>query len=247
MNYRGHSGRLSILPQPNELKRLGRRILDAVLPGSCLMCGADSHGELLCPPCTDDLPGLPAALCPLCAAQTTHGERCGACLREAPHFDRTLALFHYDFPVDRIIHAFKYGHQLAVAGWSAHRLSERLVAEEYERIVPLPLHPDRLRERGYNQSAEIAKILGNCLNFPVDHDHVRRTRATPPQADLPHKERHKNVRGAFECRADFTGQRLLLIDDVMTTGATVNECARVLKLHGAASVTIAVIARALKH
>jgi ComF family protein len=247
MNYRGHSGWLSILLQPDGLKRLGRQFLNAVLPGSCLLCGADSVGELLCPPCADDLPSLPAALCPLCAAQTTHGERCGACLREPPHFDRTLALFHYDFPADRIIHALKYGHQLAVAGWSADKLAERLVDEEYDCIVPLPLHPDRLRERGFNQSAEIAKTLGICLNFPVDRSNVLRTRATPPQAELPFKERHKNVRGAFECRADFTGQRLLLIDDVMTTGATVNECARVLKLHGAASVTVAVVARALKH
>lgn len=247
MNYRGHSGWLSILPQPDGLKRLGQQILSAVLPASCLLCGADSAGALLCTPCAGDLPNLPAALCPLCAAQTTHGERCGACLREPPHFDRTLALFHYDFPADRIIHALKYGHQLAVAGWCGQRLAERIGADEYDCIIPLPLHPERLCERGFNQSAEIAKNLGICLNFPVDRSNLLRTRATPPQAELPLKERHRNVRGAFECRADFTGKRLLLIDDVMTTGATVNECSRVLKLHGAASVTVAVVARALKH
>ena len=247
MNYYGSSSWLSILLQPEELKRLGRQMLAAALPGSCLLCATDSAEELLCPPCASDLPGLPAALCPRCAAPTTHSERCGACLRDPPHFDRTLALFHYDFPADRIIHALKYGHQLAVAGWSARRLAERLSGAEYDFIVPLPLHPDRLRERGYNQSAEIAKVLANRLNFRLDLDNVRRTRATPPQADLPYKERHKNVRGAFECRTDFSGKHLLLIDDVMTTGATVNECVRVLKLHGAASVTVAVIARALKH
>ena len=247
MNYYGHTGRMSILPQPDGLKRLGRKILDAALPGSCLLCGADSQGDLLCPQCADDLPQLTAARCPICADQTTHGERCGACLRETPHFERTIALFRYDFPADRIIHALKYGHQLAVAAWSAQRLAERIGAEQYDGIVPLPLHPERLRERGFNQSAEIAKALQNLLKFPVDRNNVLRTRATQPQADLPHKARHKNVRGAFECRADFTGKRLLLIDDVMTTGATANECARVLKLHGAAEVTVAVIARALKH
>lgn len=247
MDYRGRSGWLSILPQPDGLKRLGRKILNAALPGSCLLCGADSQGSLLCPPCTNDLPVLPEALCPICAVPTTHGEHCGACLRETPHFERTIALFRYDFPADRIIHAFKYGHQLAVAAWGAQQLAERIGTEHFDLIVPLPLHPERLRERGFNQSAEIARALQNWLKFPVDRGHVQRTRATPPQADLPHKARHQNVRGAFGCRADFTGKRLLLIDDVMTTGATVNECARVLKQHGATSVTVAVIARALKH
>ena len=247
MNYRGRSGRMSILPQPDGLQRLGRKILDAILPGSCLLCGDDSQGSLLCPSCANDLPQLAHTVCPICADQTTHGERCGACLRETPHFERTIALFRYDFPADRLVHALKYGHQLAVAAWSAQRLSERINPSDFDRIIPLPLHPERLRERGFNQSAEIAKAFQFWPKIPVDRGNVLRTRATPPQADLPHKARHKNVRGAFECRADFTGQRLLLIDDVMTTGATANECARVLKLHGAKSVTVAVIARALKH
>jgi ComF family protein len=247
MDYHGRSGSMSILPQPDRLKRLGRQFLNATLPASCLLCTADSQGELLCPPCADDLPRLPATLCPRCATQTTHGERCGACLREPPNFDRTLSLYQYDFPIDRIVHALKYGHQLAVANWSARRLAERLGADDYDCLVPLPLHPERLRERGFNQSAEMARHLGIFLKIPVDRSKVLRTRPTPPQAAQALKDRHRNVRGAFECRADFTGQRLLLIDDVMTTGATVNECARILKLHGAASVTVAVIARALKH
>jgi ComF family protein len=114
-------------------------------------------------------------------------------------------------------------------------------------ILPLPLHPERLRERGFNQSMEIARALGNCLNLAVDRSSLVRNRATPPQADLPLKERHRNVRGAFECTADMTGKDILLIDDVMTSGATLNECARVLKLHGASSITAVVAARALKH
>ncbi len=247
MDYRGRSDWLSILPQPDGLKRLGRKILDAALPGSCLLCGADSQGSLLCPPCTNDLPLLPKALCPICAVPTTHGERCGACLREKPHFDRAIALFCYDFPADRIVHALKYGHQLAVANWTGQKLAELASANAFDCIVPLPLHAERLQERGFNQSAEIAKAFQFWAKVPDDRGNVLRTRITPPQASMPHKERHKNVRGAFECRADFTGKRLLLIDDVMTTGATANECARVLKLHGAAEVTVAVIARALKH
>jgi len=247
MNRFQRSDRVSILPQADGLKRLARQFLNAALPGSCLLCGDDSLDSLLCPPCTQDLPSLSSALCPICADQTTHGERCGACLHEPPHFDQTIPLYCYDFPVDRIVHALKYGHQLAVAAWSGQRLAERVGGEAFDFIIPLPLHAERLRERGFNQSAEIAAVVGNYLTIPLDLGNVLRTRDTPPQADLPHKARHKNVRGAFECRADFTGKRLLLIDDVMTTGATVNECARVLKLHGAASITVAVIARALKH
>lgn len=238
---------MSILPHPSGIKGLAQKLGNALLPGSCLLCGADSQDELLCPECSTDLPGLPPHLCPLCADQTTHGERCGACLKDPPHFERTIALFHYDFPLDRIIHALKYGHQLAVVPWCSRRLAKRMATDEFDLIIPLPLHPQRLIERGFNQSAEIARTLGCSLRIPVDHDNVLRTRPTPPQADLPHKERKKNVRGAFECRTDLTGRRLLLIDDVMTTGATVNECARVLKLHGADSITVAVIARALRH
>lgn len=239
---------LSILPQAfvHPLKQLARGWLEAVLPGSCLLCGTDSREALLCPACASDLPALPLAQCPQCAEQTTHGERCGSCLKTPPHFDRTVAAFRYDFPVDRIIHALKYGHQLAVAGWLANRLAECLPKGD-ELIVALPLHDQRLRERGFNQSVEIARSLGRRLACPVDCTSLRRTRATPPQADLPLKERQRNVRGAFECSTDYNGRQILLIDDVMTTGSTVNEAARVLKLHGASRVTVAVAARALKH
>ena len=239
---------MSILPQASvsALKLLAKDYLSGLLPESCLLCSADSRGGLLCPECIADLPPLPAATCPQCGEQTTHGERCGACLKTPPHFNRTTAAFRYDFPVDRIIHALKYGHQLAVARWLGGQLAACLAAD-HQLIIPLPLHSDRLRERGFNQSAELAKVIGNCLNLPVDRSSVFRNRATPPQAAQPLKERHKNVRGAFECHSNLSGRNILLIDDVMTTGATVNECARVLKLHGAADVAVAVAARALKH
>jgi ComF family protein len=230
----------------HPLNQLAKGWLDAIFPGSCLLCASDSRNELLCPACATDLPSLPAAQCPQCAEQTTHGERCGACLQSPPHFDRAVAAYRYDFPVDRIVQALKYGHQLAVAGWLAQALATRLPAGN-ALIVALPLHRERLRERGFNQSWEIAQALGKRLQQPVDGSSLLRTRATPPQAELPWPERQRNVRGAFECTADLSGREILLIDDVMTTGATVNEAARVLKLHGASRVTVAVAARALKH
>lgn len=238
---------MSILPYPEDLKAFARRIAQLILPGSCLLCGADSSAELICQACKTDLPALPNVTCPLCAEQTTHGERCGACLKDPPHFDRTFACFRYDFPADRLIHALKYGHQLPVAAWCARQLAVSLDSHTFDRVIPLPLHVDRLRERGFNQAAEIGKELGKLLATKVELNHVLRIRPTASQADLPHRERQRNIRGAFECRTDFSGMNLLLVDDVMTTAATANECARVLKLHGAATVTVAVVARALKH
>ena len=240
---------MSILPSPlaHWLKTLSQGSLNACLPASCLLCGDGSGGPLLCPACAGDLPRLPAARCPQCAQPTTHGERCGACLHEPPHFAATFAPYVYDFPVDRIVQALKYGHSLAVAPWAAQAIAPMIPRETYDQIVPLPLHPERLRERGFNQSGEIARHLGNCLKLPVHRSSLLRTRPTGAQADLPLKKRHANVRNAFECSSDFTGQRILLVDDVLTTGATASECARVLKLHGAASVGVAVIARALRH
>ena len=236
---------LYILPQ--SLKHTLKRFSQILLPSSCLLCGADSDTRLLCAACYADLPLAPQPHCPQCGDRTTHGERRGACLTDPPAFTRTFAIFSYEFPVDRIIHAFKYGHQLAIADWASEIFVQALAGEPYDLIIPLPLHPDRLRQRGFNQSAEIARRLGKKLRLPLDCHSLIRTRATAPQAELALKERTRNVRGAFECQRDLNGQRLLLIDDVMTTGATLREAARILKLHGAAQIDIAVIARALKH
>lgn len=240
---------MSILPHAlrHSLKRTGARLRNALLPASCLLCGVDSGKSLLCPACAADLPALPAARCPQCAEPTTHGERCGACLKDAPHFAATVALWRYDFPADRLVHALKYGHQLAVAKWFGEQLAKRIDADRHDLLIPLPLHPSRLRERGFNQSAEIARNIGKRLGLPVDRSSLIRNRATPPQAELPLAKRQGNVRGAFECRSDLGGRRILLVDDVMTSGSTANECARVLALHGAAEVTVAVAARALKY
>lgn len=223
------------------------RISAATLPGSCLLCGDTSRNALLCRACAAELPPAPANACPICADGTTHGERCGACLNDRPAFDRVSALFTYVFPVDRLIQALKYGHQLGIARWFGEHLVGLLTEPGIDAIVPMPLHVDRLRERGFNQSAEIAKAFGIRAKIPVDRNSLRRTRATAAQAELALDQRHRNVRGAFECDTDFTGQRVILIDDVLTSGASASECARVLKLHGASTVHVMVVARALKH
>lgn len=234
---------MSILTQ--GLFRFCRNALEGCLPNSCLLCGSDST-SLLCPGCMADLPLLPAARCPQCCEPTARGERCGHCLAQPPHFDGATAFYRYDFPLDRLIHAFKYGGQLSLAAWFGRQLADAVTGRGFDRIIPMPLHPSRLRERGFNQSGEIARVVGHQLGISLDVWSCCRSRPNPPQAELPLTQRAANVRGVFECIADLSGQRILLIDDVMTSGATLNECARVLKLHGASSVEAAVVARALR-
>lgn len=236
---------MSILPQ--ALLSALDGIAKHFLPASCLLCAADTDGALLCPACAADLPRLPSAHCPQCASETTLGERCGACLKNPPAFTRTIAVFRYEFPVDRLIQALKYSHQLALADWFGACLSHQIAADEHDLLLPLPLHPSRLQTRGFNQSLEIARVIHRRLGIPLDARSLARTRATPPQAALPHKERAKNVRGAFACASDLSGKRILLVDDVMTTGSTLRECARIIAMHGAAQISVAVAARALRH
>lgn len=235
---------MSILP--DVLSAFGRRLLDHILPQSCFLCGSDGS-DLLCPACHADLPTLSPARCPRCAQPTAHGERCGRCLNQPMHFDRTQAIFRYDFPVDRLVHALKYGHQLALARWLGKRLADSLADADADCIVPLPLHPQRLKERGFNQATEIARPLAEACGLPIVCDVLYRSHSTAPQAGLALNERPANVRGAFECPIDLAGRRILLVDDVMTSGATLDEAARTLKLHGAARVEVAVVARALRN
>lgn len=240
---------MSILPYPPSihLRGLARQLAERLMPSSCLLCGEDSGGPLLCTNCNNDLPALPAdRLCPRCALPTTHGEHCGACLKEAPHYTRALTLWTYEFPVDRIIHALKYQHRLAVADWLGEQLAERLTPAG-QTLLPMPLHTERLRERGFNQAGEIARSISRRTGLPYQPELLHRQRPTRPQADLLPGERQRNVRGAFACSGDIAGRDIVLVDDVMTTGASANECARILRLHGAGEITLLVAARALKH
>jgi ComF family protein len=238
------NGTLSILPQ--RLRDFMAHATARVLPGSCLLCGADSEDVMLCAPCAADLPPPAPARCPQCAEPTTHGERCGACLKDEPAFARTFAVYRYGFPVDRLVQALKYGHQLAPAAWFGERIARMTEPAAHDRVMPMPLHSERLRERGFNQAAEIARHAAAALGLPLDLFSLSRTRPTPAQATLPLKERSANVRGAFACSTDLGGSRVLLVDDVMTSGATVRECARILRLHGAAEVCVGVAARAVR-
>ena len=126
---------------------------------------------------------------------------------------------------------------------NGRQMAEKIKGVSADLVIPLPLHPDRLRERGFNQALELSRPVAKTLRLPIDITRCRRIRHTHPQADLPVQKRTKNVRGAFQCSMDFSGMRIILVDDVMTSGSSLNECARVLKRHGAAEVILLVAAR----
>jgi len=178
------------------------------------------------------------------------GGVCGQCLREPPHFDATRAALDYAFPVDGLIQQLKYGARLPLAALFGDLVADSVKQADtgpaVDLIVPLPLHPARLRERGFNQAAEIARRLSALTGIPLRLDGIRRTVDTPPQAGLHIKQRRANIRGAFACNASLTGMNVAVVDDVMTTGSTLDEFAKTLKAAGAARVENWVAARTVR-
>lgn len=216
-----------------------------MLPQDCLLCGARGGSGAVCGDCAADLPFLALPRCPVCAAPTPEGQVCGPCLRSPPAFDATIGPWRYAFPVDQLVQALKFGHRLAIA----RLFSDALLRGPWpagDLLLPVPLSPARLRERGFNQAVEIARPLAAALRLPLDIDACRRTAETVPQSSLPWKARRRNVKNAFECRRNLANRSVIVVDDVMTTGATLDEFARTLKHHGAARVTNWVVARALR-
>ena len=216
----------------------------ALLPQSCHLCGADSAGAPLCSPCLEDLPWLPRNRCAVCALPLPSGSVCGACLDRSPRFDRVEALFAYRYPVDALIHAFKYGGRLALAR-ALGGLLGGAVDRDVDAIVPMPLARGRLAERGFTQALEIARVVAAGTGVRWLPDACRKVADTSPQATLPWKERARNVRRAFVCDADLDGMGVAVVDDVLPSGAAVNERARVLRMVGATEVRGWVVARTL--
>jgi ComF family protein len=211
----------------------------------CVLCGARVRAKLICPACAADLPCLPAERCPQCALPSPGSLLCGACLRKPPRFERCEAVYRYGFPLDVLIQRCKYGGAQELAELFAEALAQRLAGlPRPDLIVPMPLHPARLRERGFNQAQEIARRLAQRLDLPTRHA-CRRQRDTPPQAGLDLKSRQRNLRGAFACDDDLTGKHIALLDDVMTTGSSLNELAKAARRAGAAEISAWVVARTL--
>jgi ComF family protein len=225
------------------LANLGRRIGKLLFSGSCFLCRGQAV-DILCTQCDADLPRLTGALCPRCALASPGGAVCGRCLTQAPQYDATVAALAYSFPTDVLIQALKFRGELALAPFFAKLLAQKLGERPpMDFIVPVPLSARRLRERGYNQALEIARDVASITRARLGIELCERARDTPAQIDLPLAKRAKNVRDAFHCPRLVAGARIAVLDDVMTTGATLDEIAGTLKRAGAVRVENWVIAR----
>lgn len=226
---------------------------------NCVLCNANinapqTSNHAVCRPCLNDLPWHPTNSCPQCGL-TSSSMVCGRCLNSPPDFDATKAIFLYAYPVDVMMQRYKYGNMLNLGNTFGDFLTEKVNVEDclknIDLIIPMPMHPQRLKERGFNQALEIAKVLTKDCKEKLDYNSVERQTLTPPQASLPLKERIKNIKGAFKVKADkldkLQGKRIAIIDDVMTTGASLNELAKTLKKAGASHVECLVVVRTLPH
>lgn len=237
-------------PVDGWLRRLSLRLL----PPRCLLCRAPgAEGRELCADCVRDLPWN-RAFCARCALplavadDASPGRMCGHCQQHPPRFDRLIAPFRYAYPLDGLVTRFKFRHDLAAGALLADLMAQALVSDDADRpnlVVPVPLHVRRLRERGYNQSLELAKRLAPALGLDIEADALTRQRATDAQSALDAAARRRNVRDAFVADPNRIRDRhVALVDDVATTGATVEECARALRIAGARAVSVWVVARA---
>jgi len=222
---------------------LAQRIAQLVFGGRCYLCRG-SAGGLLCAACDADLPRLDGLRCPRCALASPGGATCGRCLAQPPAYDATVAALAYAFPADVLVQALKFRSELSLAPLLAAMLAARLPADARpDYVLPMPLAAARLRARGFNQSLEVARALVRGTALRLAPRLAERARDTPPQFGLPLEARAKNVRGAFRCDASLEGAEVAVVDDVMTTGATLEELAATLKRAGAARVVNWVVAR----
>jgi ComF family protein len=213
-----------------------------LLRAPCAVCGL-AHGPL-CSDCEADFFPAGQARCTRCAI-ALHGEDrvCGRCLAAPRHFHAATALADYVPPVDGMVMALKFRAHLELASMFGHLFARRLPADASAVVVPVPLAYERMAERGFNQSLQIARAYCRRTGAPLAPDLVRRVRHTPPQQALALDERRRNIRGAFQVAGDVRGRDVLVFDDVMTSGSTMDEIAGALVAAGAARVHAAVVAR----
>ncbi|WP_229425462.1 ComF family protein [Massilia sp. Se16.2.3] len=235
-------------------------MLSSLLPCSCALCG-ERADEVVCTPCTARYATrgsrVPGALRVL-RQPARHGRRrgqCGACLADPPAFDATLAACDYEAPLDGLVLALKFGARLPLAPWFGQRLSGAVLARPGwplpDVLCPVPPGPGRLVERGYNQALEIARPLARGLGIALAPRLLTRVVETAAQSGVAPRERARNIRGAFAVTPGMahlvSGRHIGVVDDVMTSGHTLNEVAATLKAAGAARVSNLVFARTPPH
>lgn len=231
-----------------------RGLVSLLYPPCCALCGGRGvHGLDLCLGCRRDLPWNYRP-CPHCAAPLPRGvapdTACADCQRDPPGYDRAWSAFRYQGTLRWLHRRFKFGARLANSRLLAALLADALasaldqgMAVRPDCVLVMPLHRRRVSWRGFNQALELIRPAAGRLQIELDFQGLRRTKPTRPQTDLPARRRRQNVRGAFACARDLAGLRVALFDDVVTTGHTVAEAARVLRRAGALEISVWSLAR----
>lgn len=237
------------------VKQFISALLDVILPPVCHICHSfipNAEKLHICPGCREKLPQITSPICSICGIpfNCAGGDHCcSACLTDPPHYDSARAALLYDGAVRDMIHSFKYNRRRHLCQplslLAIERMSDFLHECKTDIIVPVPLHRTRLRQRGFNQAVLLGSKMSRGLGIPMLPDVLARTRKTEPQVELSASERRLNVKDAFSVKKHqmLTGKRIMLLDDVITTGSTMNECAKELKKAGAEIVIALTIAR----
>ena len=250
---------LSVLATTPRLTGLLRRVVNLVLPIECATCGValtDDPVPFFCRSCWVELKPLAGPMCPRCgrpfASPTTltyaPHHLCASCRLHPPAYTRAWSLYPYVPPLQDAIQLFKYKRKVSLANPLGALMQAGLgILPETDLLMPIPLHVDRLKEREFNQALLLADRLNGLLRLPLSYDNLVRLRPTQPQTELSRRARLRNLRRAFSLRRpdQVTGKRVLLVDDVFTTGTTVNECAKTLRKAGAKEVYVLTLARTL--
>ncbi len=235
-------------------------LLELFFPTTCPWCGtlpAHQDEQNFCLSCSQDIQPVSSPYCPRCLLpyppDKGHNHLCQSCLLEPPPFLKVESVGLYQGALRQAVHRFKYRGEFSLDRSLGNLMGKALETStssptfRADLLVPVPLHQKRLRERGYNQSLLLARVLGCRWKIPVSSRFLVRIRPTLPQQGLKAAERRRNLRGAFQVRGSLDGEKVLLIDDVMTTGATAHECSRSLLTAGAGEVCVAVLGRARLH
>jgi ComF family protein len=239
--------------------RLFRHILDFILPTSCSYCCTpigDSGIPYFCSSCWADFAPIQGPACPCCgipfgspeALTNSPTHLCGSCRTNPPLFDQALSIGYFEGPLREAVLQYKYRPCRALGRPLGKWMAENIrIAEDIDIVIPVPLHVKRLKQRGFNQALLLAHQVSDVFRIPISCDNLLRVRYTRPQVELSGEERIKNVVGAFGLKEPeaLKGKQVVIVDDVFTTGATMNECAAVLKSAGAAQVNAITLARAV--
>lgn len=220
-------------------------LLDLIFPNRCTFCDSVST-EQICPKCLDSVRFISPPFCDVCGvpfiSHAVNSHTCGECLNKKRHFAWARGVLVYNDATAKAIHRFKYAYDTTFSSPLGSIIADYPL-EEFDLIMPVPLHIKRLRDRGFNQSLLLANAVGKRHGIAVDRFALKRTRWTEPQVNLSRAERKANVRGAFDVHGEVKDKRILLVDDVYTTGATVNECSRTLINSGAREVCVLTLSR----